>query len=969
MSIIIYFLFTLSGFIALIYESTWSRYLRLFLGHSAYGQILTLCIFMGGLGIGALIAGRYAKRLRNPLYCYSILELLIGLGGLLYHNAYLLVTNFFYSLSFTYSPSPIISDVLRVALSTLVTGPIAVLIGMTFPILAIGLMRLVKDLGKTTLSRLYFTNSLGAAIGIMVTSYVLIPGFGTIGSLMIAGSGNLIIALCFLFISKKVRGDIDTYSFDTRAPTIEIDGDPTNRPSVLIWLSISFLTGFSSFLYEIGWLRLVSMLLGSSTHSFDIMVSAFIFGLAIGGLLAKTLLYRSKNIPHTLAAVQTLMGASAIISIYLSNLFFELVRDSNNVLLRTESSYYIFSVFKYILCLLLLFPTSFFAGMTLPLITYFLINLTQDEKYTGSVYGWNTIGAILGAALGGLLVLPILQLKFTLASGALIDVAIGLILFWMYRSSKLTKSLAIGSSFLIMTPVLFFHFNSFLITTGVFRSYYKYEPDEKVTIRDGKTATVSFHEIGDRKYIKTNGKFEASLSTTEELAPDETAQAAPAFIPMAMVNRPYNAAMIGLGSGMTAHFLLGDPLLKHLDLIEIEKEFYYLAKGFMPYNKRAYKDERIKFVFDDARRFFYTGQKKYDMIISQPSNPWVSGVSSLFTEEFYRAINRFLKPDGLLVQWLQLYEFNSTLFFVILKAIDNVFPYVKIYDVQDGGNIVIVASKTDFSAKFYDRFRNSEQILRDLHRFSGKINFLSNTNYVISTQSLKAILEDYNPNSDYFPIVDNGAEKAFFLRKYVEVLSPFKNSVFYYQEVLEPDQFSETLKQLLIKQSNHKPDLMKMNYLLTILRTADSHSDWKSIENLFNDLFPIELLRGLWNNQEAVELFRDHVLKKNPPYDIRLKFQFLDYAINNEMESLKEIIPLVIAKFNKDSIPPQIIRAIAIQCYKMNNYDLFEALNNKFVEQNKEISKEEKMLLDYMGKQIKDSKDSTTISIKDVTFK
>ncbi len=953
MRIIIYFLFTLSGFIGLIYESTWSRYLKLFLGHSSYGQILTLCIFMGGLGIGAFIAGKYSKRIKNPLFAYALLEFLIGLGALLYHKAFLLITSLFYSFSSAYSPHPLLSDIIKVILSTLITGPLAILLGMTFPILAVGLMRIVQDRGKGTLSRLYFTNSLGAAIGIMITSYYLIPGFGTIGSLIIAASGNLIIALCFLIISKKVQGEIASDSFATE-PSIHDGINIDSYPQILIsvWISISFFTGLSSFIYEIGWLRLLSMLLGSTTHSFDIMVSAFILGLSLGGFFAKTLLFRYKNIPHTLATVQILMGAFAIISIYLTNPFFQLVRYSNSVFLRTDISYYVYTVFKYVLCLLLMFPASFFAGITLPLITYFLINTTRNEKYTGSVYGWNTIGTILGAALGGLLILPLLQLKFTIVNGAFIDIAIGLVLLGIYKSNNLKRSIAIGFSFLIIIPVFLLQFDSFLLTSGSYRGNLKFDPDEQIIVKHGKTSTVSYHDIGDAKFIKTNGKFEASLSTTKELAIDELAQAAPAFIPMAMMNRPYQAAMIGLGSGMTAHYLLGDPLLVHLDLIEIEKEFYNLSKGFMPYNKRVYEDNRINIVFEDARTFFYTGQKKYDVIISQPSNPWVSGVSSLFTEEFYTSINRFLKPDGLLVQWVQLYEFNSSLLLVILKALSNVFPHVKIYDVQDGGNIVIVASQEDFEPKYYKRFEKSKEIVRDLKRFSNEGNFFTNSNYILSSESIKSILKDYNPNSDFFPIVDNMAEKAFFLKTKVDIISPFQNSLFYYQEVLEPDLFSETLKEKLLNQAEFKPDPIKMNYLLTLLKQADLNSDWVSIDRLLIELIPIEVLRGQWNHLEAIKILRQKVLEKTPPYHIRLKFLFLDYAINNNQQSLKRVMEEIILRFKKDSIPPRILRAMAIQCLEMKDFKLFDALNNKFIKQNKEISKEEKMLLYYIGEQM-----------------
>ncbi len=957
MFIIIYFLFTLSGFIGLIYESTWSRYLKLFLGHSSYGQILTLCIFMGGLGIGAFIASKFSKRIKNPLFAYALLEFLIGLGGLFYHKAFLLITSLFYDISSTYSLHPLLSDIIKVILSALITAPLAILLGMTFPILAVGLMRIVQDRGKGTLSRLYFTNSLGAAIGIMVTSYYFIPDLGTTGSLIIAASGNLIIALCFLVISKRVQGKIASDIFATES-SVYVRTNVDSYPQILIavWIAISFFTGLSSFIYEIGWLRLISMLLGSTTHSFDIMVSAFIFGLAIGGLFAKTILQRYKNIPHALATVQILMGAFAIISIFLSNPFFQLVRHFNDVFLRTETSYYVYTFFKYTLCLLLMFPTSFFAGMTLPLITYFLTNVTRNEKYTGSVYGWNTLGAILGAAFGGLLILPLLQLKFTIAAGAFIDIAIGLLLLEIYKSSKIKLTLAIGFSLLIIVPVFLLQFDSFLLTSGNYRKNYTFDPDEKILVKHGKTSTVSFHEIREFRMIKANGKPEASLSTTEELVNDERPQAAPAFIAMAMMNKPYQAAMIGIGSGMTAHYLLGDPLLVHLDLIEIEREFYNLAKGFLPYNRRVYEDKRINFVFEDARTFFYTGQKKYDIIISEPSNPWVSGVSSLFTEEFYTSINRFLKPDGLIVQWIQLYEFDSSLLLVILKAISNVFPHVKIYDVPGGGNIVIVASQEDFEPKYYRRFETSKEIVGDLKRFSDEIDFFTNSNYILSGESLKPILKDYNPNSDFFPIVDNGAEKAFFLGRSVEILSPFKNSLFYYQEVLEPYLFSKTLKEKLLNQAEFKPDPIKMNYLLTLLKQADINSDWDSIERLLIELIPIEVLRGQWNHLEAVKILRQKVLKKTLPDQIRLKFLFLDYSINDNEKSLKMVMEEIISRFKKDAITSQLLRAMAIQCLKIKNFKLFDAFYNKFVKQNREISKEEKMLLYNLGDRINHKK-------------
>ena len=951
---LIYIFFTLSGFIALIYESTWSHYLKLLLGHSSYGQILTLCIFMGGLGLGAFIAGKRAKRLKNPLYFYAVLELFIGIGGLFYHKAYLIITNLYFALASSYSMSPFTLNLLKITLITLITGPIAIMIGMTFPVLAIGLMRIVQDRGKTTLSRLYFTNSLGAAVGIMVTSYILIPSFGTVDSLTLAGLGNLIIALCFFFISKQATAHISNDSFATGSDFIEVDRSWSRQSVVLVWISVAFLTGLSSFIYEIGWLRMISMLIGSTTHSFDIMVSTFILGLALGGYFAKTLLFRFKNLPITLATVQILMGCFAMISIYLSNSFFELVRDSNNILLRTESSYYIFLVFKYILCLLLLFPTTFFAGMTLPLITYFLNNYTRDEQYTGSVYGWNTIGAILGAALGGLLVLPILQLKFTIASGAIIDIAVGFVLLAIYQKSKIRYSVAAALSSLVIIPVFFYQLDSFLLLSSVYRANTRIDPDTEIYTRDGRTSTVSMRTNDNTLLILSNGRGEAAISLTDKPIQAEYDQAAPAFIAMSMLNKSYNAAIIGMGSGMTAHYLLGDPLLNQLDLFEIEEEFYNVAKGFLPYNERVYTDKRINFIFDDARTSFHGQNKKYDLVVSQPSVIWVSGVSSLFTEQFYKNVDYVLKENGVLVQWLQLFELDRNLLYVIFKTINNVFPHAKIYINKGSPSVIIVASKQDIFPIYHNRFTESQKIKDDLNRFSSKIDFFTNASYVISTKSLGPLLDNLTPNSDFFPIVESRSEKSLFLRKRSS-LKPFVNSLFYYQEVLEPDQFSQKLSQILKLQSEYKPDVLKMGYLNDLLKNADKDSDWNGIEKLFYELITVNFLRGKWNELETVQLFRKQVIEKNPPLQLRLKFLFLDHAINNRIEQLNKIIPNMIETINKDSLSTEMIRAIAIQCYRLNNYELFVASYNRFVKRNNKISRSEKILLFYMSQQIKNS--------------
>ncbi len=424
---------------------------------------------------------------------------------------------------------------------------------------------------------------------------------------------------------------------------------------------------------------------------------------------------------------------------------------------------------------------------------------------------------------------------------------------------------------------------------------------------------------------------------------------------MSLFNNTYNAAMIGLGSGMTAHYMLGDPLLSKLDVYEIEEQFYHLSKHFLPYNYRAYNDDRISFIFDDARTYIQGNKKKYDLIISQPSVLWVSGVHSLFTEEFYGQIKETLKPGGMLVQWLQLFEIDSNTLFIVLKTINNVFPNSKIYINSGTQSIIIVASNGN-NIKVNDKpFEYIDTIKNDLYRFSDKTNYFTNSTYIISTSSLKLLLDNYHSNSDYYPIIESQSDKNMFLKNSPN-FDMFINSFFFYQEILEPELFSENLERRLNQQSSYRLNENKLIYLNNLINNSNSKVNWKLINKLFHELVPFNVLRGKWNELETVDLILQQIEQQNVPLSLSLMFQFLEYSINNRLELLKEVIPLIIKNIKKNDMSPEFIRAIAIQCYKLNDYELYKTFIDKYVKNNEEINKEEKLLLNYLGLELNNNK-------------
>lgn len=788
MNILVYFLFALSGFAGLIYEGSWARYLKLFLGHSSYGQVLTLCIYMGGLAIGSFVAGKLVEKTKRPLLGYGIVELAIGVGGVAYHPLYNWLTGIFYDSEFTASLSSRGAEIAKVVLATGSTLPIAIAVGMTFPFIAAGLMR--KSGAEVSLPMLYFTNSLGSAIGILATSYLLIPEIGNHATLCVAASINFLLAAVFSFIGLATSPVACKEKVEEHQNEDFVKEHGLPMPPKNTWFWIAAITGLTSFVYEIVWIRLLSLLMGSSSHSFDQMLSAFILGLALGSAVSGKLLKKDSLV--VLSMAQILMAFFALCTLYFHQPFWAMMNEANQIFNQTSDGYVCWSLFKYLLSLLWMVPTSFFAGMTLPLITLILTRAFKSEAPIGKVYGWNTLGSIIGSAGGGLLLLPLLQLKGALVVAALLDFAIGFALLVVYRKKFRYNVMFYVLVGVMILPSLFVKFDPSLITSGVFRSYKNLHPDEKIQVIDGKTATISFHESPVHYYVKTNGKADASMSKNREapISSDELTQAATAFMPMAVMTEPYDAAMVGFGSGMGAHYLLADPLLKDFDCVEIEEAMMDLAKGFYPWNYRGYDDPRIHIFIDDATTFFHTNRRQYDMIVSVPSNPWVSGVAGLFAHEFYAKMRRYMKPGGLWVQWIQTYEFNDLMFLNILKALDTVFPYVSLYKSTDEPDIIMIASDQPVMQKGIGRFSTDTALVAEFNRIHRDPEFFGERNFLFTNKMVGALLEGVKPNSLFIPMVDNKAEEARFTHSEAHIVQVFDSCEVCWQQYLDPKDYA-----------------------------------------------------------------------------------------------------------------------------------------------------------------------------------
>jgi spermidine synthase len=769
-----YVLFTASGFSGLIYESVWTHYLKLFLGHAAYAQSLVLAVFMGGMAAGAAWCGRRSARLANPLAAYALIEAAIGLAALGFHFVFVGVTDWSYASLLPGLGNEWLALGAKLLVSCLLILPQSVLLGMTFPLMSAGLARAQRGAVGESVAMLYFTNSLGGAAGVLASGFVLIAWAGLPGTLQTAGVLNLLIAGIVWLLARPAQ------------PLAKVSNGETD---LRLLLAVAFFTGLASFVYEICWIRMLSLVLGASTHSFELMLATFIFGLALGALVVHRRVDAAPDPVRLLAWVQVAMGLAAAATLPVYDFTFTFMEGLLKGLARTETGYTLFNLSGAAVSALVMLPATFCAGMTLPLITGALLRRGAGESAIGKVYAANTLGAIAGVLAAVHFGLPVLGLKGTLLAGAAIDVALGILLL---NTQKRSMAIAAAlSALLLLAVALGVQLDVRKMTAGVFRHGELSTSSDAAILfaRDGKTATVHLVKYPDATSLRTNGKSDGSINmdAAGERGTDEITMVLTAALPLALKPDVKSAAVIGIGTGLTTHTLLQSLDIERVETVEIEPAMAEASRGFLPRNKDAYADPRGAILIDDAKSFFSTRNRSYDLIISEPSNPWVSGVSSLFTREFYRRIRRHLNPGGLLVQWIQLYEIDASLVAAVTGALGEEFRHYAVFAPSDH-DLLIVAGDAPLPLPAQARVFEHPGLAKELWTVHVLTAGDLDARYLGSRATLEPLFASYGTpaNSDYAPVLDLNAARHRFMEKSATDVVALLNADLPLLELLEP---------------------------------------------------------------------------------------------------------------------------------------------------------------------------------------
>ncbi len=694
-----------SGLTALIYELIWLRRLQLTFGSTTYSISTVLAAFMAGLGVGSYLVGRWVDRSRmGGVRIYAYLELGVGFYGIFsLPLLWLAETAFAHSQAYL-ELGHTGASMLKFMFAFPVLAVPAGLMGGTLPALVRGLVHDKERLSEA-IGKLYGINTAGAALGTALTGAVLIELVGMWTTIAIAVSVNLAIGFAVLI---KMRGLYDPDSDEEPAyepppepPENELQLKQHLRRGPVFFCAVAiFFTGALSMLYEVVWTRMLTLVVGSSTYAFTIVLSLFLLGLAIGSILYGFLYKPGRWIVSLRTLILTLLLLAAWASVTLA-----LIPELRVAMLWTTQlpwpSFFRLVVFELGVAVLLLGLPTVLLGAALPMaITIISRAVGQLGRDVGGAYLTNTIGAILGSVLTGFLLVPALGVRGTLLLGLGLNLAVVGAAVLFFSTTIWRQALGV----IVVVAITLFSFSQPRWPAAVFDSGLHYQhhmppaeapldverrlnryPSRLMFFKEGVNATISVRRHNDALTLFVNGKPDASS------VDDMPHQVLLGLVPALAHPKPEQVGIVGWGSGVTAYATSFFPEVKRIDVAEIERAVVEASYLFSEVNGSVHKDPRVHIYYDDARSYFLTTRRTYDLIISQPSNPWMAGVSHLFSQDFYELVKRRLNQGGIFAQWLQLYHMDSRSVALVLRTILNNFKQVQLW-FTDVGDVVLLAS-------------------------------------------------------------------------------------------------------------------------------------------------------------------------------------------------------------------------------------------------------------------------------------
>jgi spermidine synthase len=650
-----------------------------------------LAAFMAGLGAGAFVFGKLVDRTGRPLRTYALQELGIAASAFAFPLVLPRLTPLYRAVWEGYHPSFLALSLLRFWLLFLLLLIPTMLMGGTLPALVRHFQRRGSGLGRQA-GLLYGLNTLGAVLGAGVAGFAFLPWLGLWKTTTLAAALNLAIGAFALALSRAEPASLPAPA--SGPPRVE------SRPRAReVAITCAFaLSGFVALLSEVAWTRGLTLVLGSSTYAFTIMLVTFLAGLAGGSLVMARLLARGPDLLRTLAFLQAGIGLASLVG---GHLFAKLPLLYLHLFKATSGVSALLVAGQFALAGLVMLAPGLLMGAVFPVVVELLGDPSRGAgEQVGRAYAANTVGAVLGAFGGGFVLIPWIGIAGTLTLGIALSlvVALGVLVV----SGRHWREASATAAFLLALPFLTPSWEALAMSSGVYkeaRLYLRLYPSPRdvfsrllpqfrlLYYREGPTATVTVTErpsLEDHRHLALaiDGKVDAST------AGDMPTQVLSGHLPLLLHPRPEKVLVIGLASGVTVGAVTRHPV-RHVMAVEIEPAVVEASRLFDAFNHRPLGDPRVRLVVDDARNFLLLSPDRYDVIISEPSNPWMSGPAKLFTQEFFRLGRERLEPGGLFVQWLQLYGMSEPSLQSLLRTFQSVFPHLLVFQPNEGDLLLV----------------------------------------------------------------------------------------------------------------------------------------------------------------------------------------------------------------------------------------------------------------------------------------
>ncbi|MBM4377365.1 MAG: fused MFS/spermidine synthase, partial [Deltaproteobacteria bacterium] len=689
-----------SGMCALVYQVAWLRELRLVFGASTPASAAVLAVFMGGLGVGAWLLGERVEKSARPLDLYARLELGIALTAAVTPGLLWLARRGYLAMGGSLGLGSFGGTVARLALSALVLLPPTLLMGGTLPAAARAATE-GDDHGRRATALLYGANTLGAVVGALASSFVLLEVFGTRVTLWLGSLVNVLVALVARMLAREFAADeaerVTSLSNATSSAEPSESADDSGvgaLPPTFVFVAAAA-SGFVFLLMELVWYRMLSPLLGGSSYTFGLILAVALFGLGTGGLVYTLRGAGRVATPGAFALTCGLEALAMAIPFALGDRLAWLtlfLRSAGSVGLTGHAVAWAF------VTALVVLPAALVSGYQFPLLIALLGRGKRGlGRHVGLAYAWNTAGSIVGSLAGGFALLPLLGAlgAWKLTVWCLVAMVVGTLAVSVRAGTDarevraparsfvplLLVSLAVAMLHGSLGPTAFWRHSPIGVgryddivaraTRNSMESEWRARNAFTTWQTDGRESAIALNTASDTAFF-VNGKSDGAATI------DGGTQVMGGLLGALLhPGRVRRALVIGLGTGSTAGWLAALPDIERVDVIELEPAIVDVAKVCAPVNRDVLSNPKVHLHIADAREILLTTRERYDLIFSEPSNPYRAGIASLFTLEFYRAVADRLEPDGVFLQWLQAYEIDARSVRSVYATLSSAFAVVE----------------------------------------------------------------------------------------------------------------------------------------------------------------------------------------------------------------------------------------------------------------------------------------------------